>query len=37
MTVRYLMLKFGHFTGTIRSGDIISGLSNGNEKAELTK
>lgn len=37
MTVPYLILKFGHFTGTSHSGDIVSGLFNGNEKAKFSK
>jgi hypothetical protein len=37
MTVPFLMLKFGHFTVTVRSGDIVSGLSNGKEKAKFYK
>jgi hypothetical protein len=35
MTALYLMLKYGHFTGTVRSGDMVSGLLNGNEKAKI--
>lgn len=37
MMVPYLMLKFGHFTGTVRSGDMVLGLFNGNEKAKFYK
>jgi hypothetical protein len=35
MMVPYPMLKFGHFTGTVRSDDIVVGLLNGNEKAKF--
>ena len=35
MMAPYLMLKFGHFTGTVRSDDIVLGLLNGNEKAKF--
>lgn len=35
MMVPYLMLKFGHFTGAICSGDVVSGLFYGNEKANF--
>ena len=37
MMAPYPMLKFGHFTGTVRSGDIVLWLWGGIEKAELTK
>lgn len=37
MMVPYLMLKFGHFTGTVRCGDRVSCLLNGNEKAKFYK
>jgi hypothetical protein len=37
MTAPYPMLKFGHFTGTVRSGDMVLGLLNGNEKANFYK
>jgi len=37
MMVPYPMLKFGHFTGMVRSGDMVSGLLNGNEKAKFYK
>ena len=37
MTALYLMLKYGHFTGTVRSGDVVSGLLKGNEKARFYK
>jgi hypothetical protein len=33
----YLMLKFGHFTGTIRSGDMVLGLLDVKEKAKFYK
>lgn len=35
MTVPYPMLEFGHFTGTVRSDDIVLGLLNGNEKTKF--
>ena len=37
MTGPYLMLKFGHFMRTVRSGDLVSGLLNGTEKAKFYK
>ncbi len=37
MMVPYPMLKFGHFTGKVRRGDIVLGLLNGNEKAKFYK
>lgn len=35
MTAPYPMLKFGHFTGTVRCGDMVLGLLNWNEKAKI--
>ncbi len=37
MTVPYPMLKSGHFTGTIRSGDMVLGLFNGKKGQNFTK
>ena len=37
MTVPYQMLKFGHFTGMVRNGDIVSGLLNERRKVRFYK